>query len=155
MEAAADSPKPTLVVILSHHADGGLYFDDDKDPWIPSMRARIFGDGSAVVMAACSSGALSQKHTDVIDDLNDAGMDAAVLAPFDIPTRAGVLFAGAFAHNVVRVRNARGNALLSDVFEEAKDDALRNAANDYRVRSAIDEFFLAGNGALRLCGKEQ
>ncbi len=154
----AEPEKRTLLLLLSHHtSEGGIYFDDPKHPWLTSDRVKEFAAGSAMVMAACSSGSLSDKHTNIVDDFNGAGMDAAILAPFDIPSEAGVLFARNFALETVRARKSGEAISLADLFDRARDSSLAEARNnqkgDNRVRMALEEFFLAGNGALRVCGK--
>lgn len=144
--------KPTLLLVLSHHASGDLFFEDEKQPWRIEEFTRPIAFGSAAVLAACATGGPTADHTRLVDKLNAAGVDAAVLAPYSFSAQAGARFARAFALRVADAQVKGDPVMVADLFDGAVATVIEEAKNDKPIASVVNEFFLAGNGGLRLCG---
>src|SRR4029077_11880062 len=88
--------------------------------------------------------------------LNEAGVDAEIVSPFEVSSDFGVCLASHFANSIEEARQANRETTLIDLFREAsaraKADYSRSPSVEERARAnGIYEFVLAGNGQLTIC----
>jgi hypothetical protein len=85
--------------------------------------------------------------------MNKRNFDAAIIAPFDVPVDAGVTLAMNFASAVERARQERGTPTIAQLFDVAVEKSCKDLGRAAPDAAAVREFFLVGNGGLRLCAQ--
>jgi hypothetical protein len=157
--------EPEGLLLLAHHDNGDVWFEHsqrDRGEVVTFNEIRHpFPRGSAAILAACSVGNLREESNrlGLVNKLNTAGVDAAIVSPFEVPVELGLSFALHFLDQVVgsysgmESKQIRIGPTLSELFARTiealnQDPRMRLLKSDARF-----EFLLAGNGSLRLCTK--
>jgi hypothetical protein len=147
------------VVVLGHHDQGQIWFDKRRDYVDYRLINRPFPEGSVAVLAACNTGTLQQAPDRLafLRELNNQGIDAAIVSPFELPMELGIAFVKHFdttlLHAYERMEHQPDEAPpnLAELFSQAveavqKDPAFKGLKGDLRY-----ELLVAGNSGLRLC----
>ncbi|WP_295544932.1 tripartite tricarboxylate transporter substrate binding protein [uncultured Pseudacidovorax sp.] len=150
--AKADTPGEG-VVLLSHHSEGNLWFDDPLDKLVQEDFQRELGRGSVAVIAACSIGGSSPLSYKLIDQLNERNVDTMILSPFEVDAPFGARLAMNFVREIdSALRNNTGDAVV-DVFGRAWAETekyfQRTIARDFHDMRL--EFVVLGDPDARLC----
>lgn len=149
--------QPVTLVLLAHHGRGLIHFDEPAVQWDVSFLKRRFKPGSIAVLSTCSAGSPDQGQMRLVRGLNAAGIDAMLLSSFDVKPTPGIVLAKSMAAELVAARSAPRALTLLEVYEAARRKAiveLAKAEGEETAEGLISEFSLAGNGGIRICGKE-
>lgn len=143
------------IVILAHHVDGSLSFDDPADPWLWTELEAEFPPGSVALLSVCSAGDLSRSRA-LVEALNDANFDAIILSPFEVYTPFGVELALRFSERIAEHLEREDAPRVVDVYRRALADTVQALEPELgsRARGMARELVFAGDETLRLCGAE-
>jgi branched-chain amino acid transport system substrate-binding protein len=155
---AAASPPATPVpaeglVLLAHHDEFGVFFDDINGRVLSHALRHPYPSGSVAVLAACVT-AKPNTGMDILNGLNDSGIDAMIVSPFDVEINYGSRMAFEFAKVVRDHRQNRRTPTLAEMFAEATAataKSLKSRDSNVRLEDMALEFILVGNPYLRLC----
>jgi hypothetical protein len=143
------------LILLSHHGGGLLSFEPDT---IDSLQYAEFKHsypaGGVAILAGCSVGQLvgDNKGLPLLSRLNDLGIAAAILSPFDVEGPLGARFAFHFADQVERARRLGETSTLLTLYERTVTSiASDDNASDYLPE--LDEFLIVGDSRISLCPK--
>jgi hypothetical protein len=146
-----DASKGEGFLLLAHHADGELWFVHGPDSILSEEISRRYPRGSVAVLSACALGdPAAHREAPLLAKLNELGIEAAIVSPFEIQGPVGARFAFHFANEVMKARGRGEGADLTSLFRRAVA-AVRGDASVAQQKNAVYEFVLAGNGGLRLC----
>jgi hypothetical protein len=154
IEKAVDDPEslgedPIGIVLLSHHAEGAVYFDDLGDSLLASeLEGAEFPAGSVALLATCSAGNLVH-NLDLVWALSEAGFGTILLSPFPTDLTFGIELAQQFAVAVADSAVEDGPTIHS-LFATA----LSTAATQVGSPGMALEFLVAGSPAARVCRPE-
>lgn len=146
------------VILLAHHGENGISFENERDVLSVSDIRRTFPPGSAAILAACSvTNPTSNDH--LVTRLNRRQFDAIVASPFPVDTE----YAEDLVHRLIDVLDAAYKQneplTLTEIFHRAVASAAPASAPDDPDRAVYRqeglEFVIAGDPSLRICGKEQ
>lgn len=148
--------QPEGLLLLSHHGDGNVWFERPGKYVSSSDLTRRFAPGSVAVLAACDVAKLTDSGNHealaLVRALNNKNVDAVVLSPFNIPTEVGITFAQVFANEVTKAYRASETPDLAELFSRTVRSAVGDSSLiDLVSEDTFQEFFIAGNGGLRLC----
>jgi hypothetical protein len=149
--------KPVTFVLLAHHGDGIIYFDNPLVQWDVSFLKRSFKPGSVAVLSTCNAGNVQPSHLRLARDLNRAGIDAMLLSTFDVKPTVGIALAKNMAAELVAARGKPAPLMLLEIYEAARRKTVRELAPSVGENAAeglMSEFTLAGDGGIQICGKE-
>ncbi|MGY8662868.1 hypothetical protein Q3C01_10925 [Bradyrhizobium sp. UFLA05-109] len=140
-------------VLLAHHGNGNLWFDDEAQRVIRQNVTRRFPGGSVAVFAACSV-ATASYDTTFVQRFNERGVDTLIASPFPVPATYGTRLALEFPQAIEDVRKG-AKPTVGDLFAAAiartahrlEEDAKRN------FREMGLEYVLLGNPNTPLCDK--
>ena len=154
-QAAALRPeaKGEGMVLVAHHDDFGVYFNDPPRRIPPNGFLRSYPAGSIALVASC---AISKPNSGmaIINRLNSSGMDAMIVSPFKVRVDYGFRLAVEFTKVVRESRDKRLTPTLGEVFAQAKlatTEFFNKSARKEQLQDMGLEFVLIGNPFLRLC----
>jgi hypothetical protein len=155
--APAATPVPAEgLLLLAHHDQFGIFFDDINGRVVARGLRHAYPPGSIAVLAACGT-AKPDSSMDMLNGLNDGGVDAMIVSPFDVRIDYGSRMALEFA-KVVREDRLKGQTpTFAEMFSQATAATIRffkdpkNHSGKARLEDMGLEFILAGNPYLRLC----
>jgi PQQ-dependent dehydrogenase (methanol/ethanol family) len=153
--SAPATPVPAEgLVILAHYDGFGIFFDDINGRVLaPEGLRHLYPPGSIAVLAACGT-AKPNTGMDVLNGLNDRGVDAMIVSPFNVRIDYGSRMAFEFAKVVRDNRQNRRTPTLAEMFAQATAATrqfFKNQNNNARLEDVALEFILAGNPYLQLC----
>jgi hypothetical protein len=143
----------TAVVILSHHENNSLYFDQSVSAIFATNVKRHFAMPSVVIIDAC--GTANPGAFEFVREFNWHGVDAVVASSVDINGRMGGVFLRMLADALDRNSTDPNYTLDRAVFEAVtklkveSDQTGANPPKKYGSRALL--FGLVGNGNLRVC----
>jgi branched-chain amino acid transport system substrate-binding protein len=154
---APASPVPAEgLLLLAHHDQFGIFFDDVNGRVVARGLRHTYSPGSIAVLAACGT-AKPDSGMDTLNGLNDDGIDAMIVSPFNVRIDYGSRMALEFA-KVVRDNRLNGRSpTLAEMFSQATAATFRffkdpkNHNSNARLEDMGLEFILAGNPYLRMC----
>jgi hypothetical protein len=152
-------PGPEGMLLMAHHGEDSIVFSETQAaaPATSNTIRRPFRPGSLAVLAACGVADISgvSKGRGILTRLNELGVGAAVVSPFPVPPEVAAQFTMAFAKAAAEAKKKGEPAEVGKLFEDARSKILQkdSGLNDLS-RLRVYELMLVGNGALRLCGKE-
>lgn len=156
--AAADAGSTKTAegfLLLAHHGGGRVAFDPDSTQSLrPEGFKHPYPPGSVAILAGCSVGQLvgDNKGLPLLTRLNDLGISAAILSPFDIQAPLGARFAMHFANEIQRARRDGEEAELRTLFDRTLESVRREPAmRDFAAE--LDELLIVGDSRARLCRK--
>jgi branched-chain amino acid transport system substrate-binding protein len=152
--SASATPAPAEgLVLLAHHDEFGVFFDDINGRVLAQGLRHAYPPGSIAVLAACAT-AKPNTGMDILNGLNDSGVDAMIVSPFNVRIDYGSRMALEFA-KVVRDNRQNGRtSTLAQMFAQATSATrqfFKDQNNNARLEDMALEFILAGNPYLRLC----
>jgi branched-chain amino acid transport system substrate-binding protein len=154
--AAQATPVPAEgLLLLAHHDQFGIFFDNINGRVVARGLRHTYPPGSIAVLAACGA-AKPDSAMDMLNGLNDDGVDAMIVSPFDVRIDYGSRMALEFA-KVVRENRLEGRMpTLVEMFSQATAATTQffkdpNNGGNARLQDMGLEFILAGNPYLRLC----
>jgi hypothetical protein len=144
--------EPVGFVLLSHHRDGHLSFDDENRSWMWTELDREFPRGSVALLSACSL-ADATRPLALLQALNRNGVETMILSPYDVPADYGVALAVEFSRQVVKSRRDGATPTVAELFAAASTQTATTLAKTIgeRAMGMASEFVLAGDGGRRLC----
>jgi hypothetical protein len=153
-QAGPATPVPAEgLVLLAHHDEFGVFFDDINGRVLAQGLRHAYPPGSIAVLAACVT-AKPNTGMDILRGLNDSGVDAMIVSPFNVRIDYGSRMAFEFA-KVVRDNRQNGRTpTLAEMFAQATAatmQVVKNQNSNARLEDMALEFILAGNPYLRLC----
>jgi hypothetical protein len=156
-QAATSSPATPVpaegLVLLAHHDEFGVFFDDINGRVLAQGLRHAYPPGSVAVLAACVT-AKPNTGMDILNGLNDNGVDAMIVSPFNVRIDYGSRMAFEFA-KVVRDNRQNGRTpTLAEMFAQATAATklfFKEQNGNARLDDMALEFILAGNPYLRLC----
>lgn len=140
-------------LLLTHHTGGLITFDPTSTDSLQFTDfKREFPPGSIAVLAGCSVGQLAGANAGLplLTTLNDQGISAAIVSPFDINGEVGARFAMHFTDVVERARRAGQRPTLRTLFETALADTRKDSLIK-GFASELDELLLIGDSQISLC----
>lgn len=141
------------LVLLAHHDEFGVFFDDINGRVLAQGLRHAYPPGSVAVLAACVT-AKPNTEMDILNGLNDNGVDAMIVSPFNVRIDYGSRMAFEFAKVVRENRKNRLTPTLAEMFAQATAQTtqfLKNRNSNARLEDMALEFILVGNPYLRLC----
>jgi hypothetical protein len=159
VESDAKDQSPVGLLLLAHHGDGNIWYDKKSRYVMFSDVRRQYTRGSIAVLAACSVGNLAagEKRLALLSRLNQHGIDAFILSPYEVPAELGVGLAIHFqrtiaaAYDEMKKDKQIKGPTLAQLYDRTLE-SLRADRDFQKVKAnARYEFLLAGNSALRLC----
>lgn len=150
------TPVPEGLVLLAHHDQFGVFFEGVDGRVVAKGLQHTYPPGSIAVLAACGT-AKPDSGMETLNSLNDGGIDAMIVSPFNVRIDYGSRLALEFA-KVVRDNRAKGQTpTLAQMFSQATAATVK-FFRDPKVNTSTSrledmglEFILAGNPNLRLC----
>ena len=165
VKASDPVPKAEGLVIVAHHGNGLISFNKNPPPAPISKQTirRQFGPGSFAVLAACAVANVVGENSarQVLDRLNDRGIAAAVVAPFNVPEVVAAQLVTSFGRFLAAARMSAQPVDVAKTFRDAIEDVARDPgdpANDrlgQLNRLRVWEFMLVGDGSLAICRRQQ
>jgi hypothetical protein len=157
----AETPAPASVpatpvpaeglVLLAHHDEFGVFFKNiDGRVGTPGLR-HSFPRGSIAILAACVTAKPSSGMA-LLNRLNDKGVDAMIVSPFNVRLDYGSRMALEFAKVVRQHRADQHTPTLAEMFAEATTNTMTFFEQNPRLAEMALEFILVGNPYVRLCG---
>jgi len=150
-------PNPVGILILSHHGAGEIADTEGQTDTKRMISAtdvkRIFGFGSFAILAACSVGAMDEKHLDnslFLATLNEKRVDAVILSLFNVPAEVAKVYLDALQTTLLALET---DTTLFDIFERSKQQykvLVKNSNREYLVPK-VNLFMLVGDGDVRIC----
>jgi hypothetical protein len=159
VESDDKRPSPEGLLLLAHHGNGNIWYDKKSQFVMFSDVHRRYTRGSIAVLAACSVGSLAagEKRLALLSRLNQHGIDAFILSPYEVPAELGVGLAIHFqrtiaaAYDEMKKNKQHKGPTLAQLYDRTLE-SLRVDQDFRKVKAnARYEFLLAGNSALRLC----
>jgi branched-chain amino acid transport system substrate-binding protein len=155
--APAATPVPAEgLLLLAHHDQYGISFGDVSGRVVAKGLRHAYPPGSIAVLAACGT-AKPDSSMVMLNGLNDNGIDAMIVSPFDVRIDFGSRMALEFA-KVVRENRLNGKTpTFAEMFSQATTATVqffknpKNHTGKARLEDMGLEFILAGNPYLRLC----
>ncbi|MDI2077406.1 branched-chain amino acid ABC transporter substrate-binding protein [Bradyrhizobium sp. Mp27] len=141
------------LVLLAHHDGFGVYFDDVNGRVLHQGLRHAYPPGSVAVLAACVT-ANPSSGMDILNGLNDSGVDAMIVSPFNVRIDYGARMAFEFAKVVRQHRENRRTPTLAEMFAQATGETkefFKKKKPNARLEEMALEFILLGNPYLRLC----
>jgi branched-chain amino acid transport system substrate-binding protein len=143
------------LVLLAHHDEFGVYFDDINGRVLAQGLRHAYAPGSIAVLAACVT-AKPSSDMDILNGLNDSGIDAMIVSPFNVRIDYGARMALEFAKVVREHREKRRTPTLAEMFAQATGQTkefFKKKNPNARLDEMALEFILVGNPYLRLCAR--
>ncbi len=144
------------LLLLAHHDQYGIFFDNPNGRIVAQGLRHTYPPGSIAILAACGT-AKPNTGMDILDVLNDDGVDAMIVSPFDVRLDYGSRMALEFA-KVVRENRVNGRTpTFAEMFSQATAATIQflknpdNQNSNAKLEDMNLEFILAGNPNLRLC----
>lgn len=149
-----DAKQPEGVIVLAHHNQGNLSFNDNETN--PSrIRSeyikRKFRAGSFALLAACSTSGASAGTSAIVERLTRQGFSSIVLSPFAVDIEFGTQLALAFEKQVSAELAHPTGASTDELYERSLMEINKAYNNNPAVRDMALEFQLVGNPNLRIC----
>ncbi|WP_143062729.1 hypothetical protein [Bradyrhizobium sp. OK095] len=149
------APPATAVgfVVLAHQDEGAMWFGESTDHIIPQDIEKRFPSGSVGIFAACSAASAKGRNTELLQRLNEQGVDTLIASPFTIDAGYGVVFASTFAEIMGEVASDKPPPTILELF----DRTVSRTAQKFKDRADADyselglEYVLLGNPAIKLC----
>jgi branched-chain amino acid transport system substrate-binding protein len=141
------------LVLLAHHDEFGVFFDDINGRVVAQGLRHAYPPGSIAVLAACVA-AKPNTGMDILNGLNDSGVDAMIVSPFNVRLDYGSRMAFEFAKVVRDNRQHRRTPTLVEMFAQATAatrQSFKKENSNARLDDMALEFILAGNPYVRLC----
>nr|WP_247370466.1 branched-chain amino acid ABC transporter substrate-binding protein [Bradyrhizobium sp. CW10] len=141
------------LVLLAHHDEFGVFFDNINGRVVTQGLRHTFPPGSIAVLAACVT-AKPNSGMNILNGLNDSGIDAMIVSPFNVRLDYGSRMALEFAKVVRNNRQNRQTPTLATMFAEATAATrkfIKKDNSNARLEDMALEFILVGNPYLRLC----
>lgn len=151
--SAANNSSPVGFVVLAHQDDGNLWFDQSTDHIVKQDIDRTFPLGSVAIFAACSVASPKGRNNELLQKLNERGVDTMIVSPFAIDALYGVTFAASFA-DVLEDATERG---ASPTILELYNQATARTGQKFKDKNNGNyadlglEYVLLGNSAITLC----
>jgi hypothetical protein len=151
------------LVLLAHHAKGKVWFEDHTKYVKYTRIRRKFPQGSIAILSACGTGNLEADPDRMafLKELNQQGIDAAILSPFEVPMDLGIAFIKHFdrvvldAYAEMKSKPDQPGPQLAELFKRTitaiRNDQKLNQKLQFVIADPNYEFVLAGNSGLRLC----
>jgi hypothetical protein len=141
------------MVLLAHHDDYGVYFDDPSRRILPDRFLRTYPAGSIALLASCATGNPTNDMA-ILNRLNSGGIDAMIVSPFKVRLDYGFRLAVEFTKIVRESRKKRLSPTLGEMFAQASaatTDFFKATPRNERLQDMGLEFVLIGDPYLRLC----
>jgi branched-chain amino acid transport system substrate-binding protein len=141
------------LVLLAHHDNVGMYFNDRPGRISANGFQRRYPFGSVALLASCTTGNPTSDMA-ILDRLNEHGIDAAIVSPFKVRLKYAARLAYEFTQIVRSSRRERLTPTLADVFAQAGAKTTEYFMEQRPTDTPLDprlEFVLVGNPYLRLC----
>lgn len=150
----AGAKKPEGLIMLAHHDQGNLSFNDNESN--PSrIRSeyikRKFHAGSFALLAACSTSGTGAGTSAIVERLTQQGFSSIVLSPFAVDIEFGTQLALAFEKQVSAQLAHPTGASTGELYEQSIMEINKAYNNSPAVRDMALEFQLVGNPNLRIC----
>jgi hypothetical protein len=141
------------IVILSHHSDGNLWFDDALDRFVQEDFERLLGRGSVAIIAACSIGGSNPLSYKLIDQLNQRNVDTMILSPFEVDAPFGTRLAMNFVKEVDAARRENTGDAIVDIYARAwtKTENYFQSTINRDFHDMRLEFVVLGDQSVRIC----
>jgi hypothetical protein len=154
--APADDQAGQGFLLLAHHGNGHLWFEEEAQRVVVENVKRNFPSGSVGVFAACSVATVSY-DAGFVQRLNERGIDTLIASPFPVPAEFGVVLAAEFPQAVETVRSRSGKPTMSDLFDVAIARAITRVEgeNKRNYKEMSVEYVLLGNPYTSICKKPQ
>jgi SH3 domain-containing YSC84-like protein 1 len=149
----AVAPGSATVLILSHHENNSLFFDQSVSAIFATNVKRQFAKPSVAIIDAC--GTANPGAFEFVREFNAHGANAVVASSVEINGRMGGVFLRLLADSLDRNRTDPTYTLDRAVFDSITalrtqpDETGDNPAKMYGPRALL--FGLVGNGNMRLC----
>lgn len=144
------------LLLLAHHDQFGVFFEGVDGRVAAKGLQHAYPPGSIAVLAACGT-AKPDSGMEALNSLNDGGVDAMIVSPFNVRIDYGSRMALEFA-KVVRDNRVKGNTpTVAQMFTQATAATVKffkepkAHTSTSRLEDMGLEFILAGNPNLRLC----
>ena len=105
-------------MLLAHQDEVGVYFDNVNGRVVAPELRHAYPPGSIAVLAACVT-AKPNSGMDILNGLNDNGIDAMIVSPFNVRLDYGSRMAFEFAKAVRDNRAKRRTPTLAEMFAQA------------------------------------
>jgi hypothetical protein len=140
------------LVLLGHHADGNLWFDQPLERFAPEHVERSLGPGSVAILSACSIGSAGPLSYALIEKLNASNIDTMIVSPFPVRAQFGARLALHFVREIDEARRSRRTPTIAELYAAA----WTRTAKDFEAakRDLYDmglEFVILGDPNIRLC----
>ncbi|WP_462388396.1 hypothetical protein [Acidovorax sp. Q11] len=149
---AARESRAEGIVVLSHHADGQLWFDDVPARLDSESLRRPFRPGSIALLSACSAGGSGALAFKLIDKLNRLNVDSMIVTPFPVNADFGTLLALNFIRQVRAAHDNNQTPTIADLYVQAWEATaawFKKQGKDFYEMGL--EFVLLGDPSIRLC----
>jgi len=141
------------LLLVAHHGAGFIRFEPtSSDFFYANDIKHDYAPGSVAVIGACSTAALTPLNKDLpfVTALNKHGIDAMIVAPFEVSAPLASRFAIHFFESVAAAREKHETPNLSELFEMARL-ATRRELSMAPFLDELAEFSLLGNANIKLC----
>lgn len=152
-DAAGGSSRGEGLVVVAHHSNGRLYFDNQSKGLISEDFQRKFRPGSVAMLSACSIGSEGPLAFKLIDKMNSMNIDTMVVSPFPVDGDFGTLLALNFVREVDAAYAKKSTPTVAELYATAWGQT----ANWFRVEKSRNlrdmglEFVMLGDPNIRLC----
>jgi hypothetical protein len=141
------------IVVLSHHANGQLWFGDMLKGLDSGDIAREFLPGSVALLSACSMAGDGPFANKLIDRLNTLNVDTMIVSPFPVNVDFGTLLALNFIREVSEAYSNKRTPTIAELYSLAWKATVAQLLKlrDRNLHEMGLEFVLLGDPSIRLC----
>jgi hypothetical protein len=143
--------QPSGLLVLAHQGGGELWFKQSEAH--VSRIGRVFPDGSAGILSACSVAATTTRNSQLLESLNQQGLGTVISSPFALDATDGVRFAYSFAEVIQEASAKAEEPTMLELFNRAVAKTIEKftKVKTGRYEELGLEYVLLGNPAIRLC----
>jgi hypothetical protein len=140
------------LVVLAHQNDGALWFEANTNRIIKQSIGRNFSPGSVGILSACSVVAPTNRNVELLEKLNQQGLDTLIASPFNLDPSYGAKFSYSFAE-VVQEAVGKEQPTILELFNRAiartGEKFMKSNVGNYKELGL--EYVLLGHPTIRLC----
>lgn len=151
--ATARASRGEGLVVLSHHANGQLWFGDMMKGLDSGDFSREFLPGSVALLSACSIAGDGPFANKLIDRLNTLNVDTMIVSPFPVNADFGTLLALNFIREVSEAYSNKRTPTIAELYSLAWKATVAQLfkLRDRNLYEMGLEFVLLGDPSIRLC----
>ena len=107
------------------------------------------------ILAACSTSGAYTENRELVEKLNQQGVNAMILSPFAVVPAFGIRLALEFKKHALAGAEKKSDVTFIELFQRASSDAVKDFAKKTGYQDMALEFQIVGRASLRLCKEEK